>query len=125
MLYTQIGEMVTKLMKRKKEMNIFNFLKEYNLTEKACSYFKKDIDFTLMAGLSQRKMIDLGKVFSRIIASNFVLGMGEKGFRNDLVTNCIDIIRVEVSTLISSFHAENLVIPVAEYKEKSWWYDFV
>jgi hypothetical protein len=70
-------------------------------------------------------MIDLGKVFSRIIASNFVLGMGEKGFRNDLVTNCIDIIRVEVSTLISSFHAENLVIPVAEYKEKSWWYDFV
>lgn len=124
MLYTQIGEMITKLMKRKKEMNIFNFLKEFNLTEKSCSYFQKNIDFSLMAGISQRKMIDLGKVFSRIIAANSVLEMGEKGFRNDLVTNCINIIRVEVSTLISSFHAENLVIPVVEYKEKSWWYDF-
>jgi alkylation response protein AidB-like acyl-CoA dehydrogenase len=125
MLYTQIGEMIAKLMKRKKEMNIFQFLKEYNLTEKACTFFQKDIDFTLTTGLSQRKMIDLGKVFSRIIASNFVLEMGEKGFRNDLVTNCINIIRVEVSTLISSFHTENLVTPIEEYKEKSCWYDFV
>jgi hypothetical protein len=70
-------------------------------------------------------MIDLGKVFSRIIASNFVLEMGEKGFRVDLVNNCINIIRVEVSTLISSFHTENLVTPIEEYKEKSCWYDFV
>ncbi len=125
MLYTQIGEMITKLMKRKKELNVFKFLKEYDLTEKACSFFQKDIDFTLMAGISQRKMIDLGKVFSRIIASNFVLEMGEKGFRNDLVTNCINMIKMEVSTLISSFHTENLVTPIGEYKEKSWWYDFV
>ena len=125
MLYTQIGEMITKLMKRKKEMNIFKFLKEYNLTEKACSFFQKDIDFTLTAGLSQRKMIDLGKVFSRIIASNFVLEMGEKGFRNDLVMNCINIIKVDVSTLISSFHTENLVTTIDDYKEKSWWFDFV
>jgi hypothetical protein len=125
MLYTQIGEMTAKLMKRKKELNIYQFLKEFNLTQKACSFFKKDIDFNLAAGISQRKMIDLGKVFSRIIASNFVIEMGEKGFRNDLVTNCINMIKADVSTLISSFHAENTVTPVEDYKEKSWWFDFV
>lgn len=125
MLYTQIGEMIAKLMKRKKEMNIYQFLQEFNLTQKSCNFFKKDIDFTLAAGLSQRKMIDLGKVFSRIIASNFVIEMGEKGFRNDLVTNCINMIQSDVSILISSFHAENTVTPIEEYKEKSWWYDFV
>ena len=63
MLYTQIGEMIAKLMKRKKESNIYQFLKEFNLTEKACSFFKKEIDFNLMTGLPQRKMLDLGKVF--------------------------------------------------------------
>ncbi len=125
MLYTQIGEMIAKLMRRQKEMNIYQFLKEFNLTQKACSFFKKDIDFTLMTGLSQRKMIDLGKVFSRIIASNFVIEMGENGFRNDLVTNCINTIKVDVATFISSFHAENTVTPIEDYKEKSWWYDFV
>lgn len=122
MLYTQIGEMVMKLMKRMKELNIFNFLKQYNLTEKASAFFKKDIDFTLVTGLSQRKMIDLGKVFSRIIAANSVLDMGEKGFRSDLITNCINMIRVDISTLVSSFHTENKVTPVQEYEDKSWWY---
>ena len=125
MLYTQIGEMIAKLMKRQKEMNIYQFLKEFNLTQKACSFFKKDIDFTLMTGLSQRKMIDLGKVFSRIIASNFVIEMGESGFRKDLVTNCVNTIKVDVATFISSFHAENTVTPIEDYKEKSWWFDFV
>jgi alkylation response protein AidB-like acyl-CoA dehydrogenase len=125
MLYTQIGEMIAKLMKRKKESNIYRFLKEFNLTQKACSFFKKDIDFNLAAGISQRKMIDLGKVFSRIIASNFVIEMGEKGFRNDLVTNCIQMIKADVSILISSFHSENIVTPVEDYKEKSQWFDLV
>jgi alkylation response protein AidB-like acyl-CoA dehydrogenase len=125
MLYTQIGEMIAKLMKRKKESNIYQFLKQFNLTQKAYSFFKKDIDFNLAAGISQRKMIDLGKVFSRIIASNFVIEMGEKGFRNDLVTNCIQMIKADVSILISSFHSENIVTPVEDYKEKSGWFDFV
>ncbi len=125
MLYTQIGEMITKLMKRTKELNIFNFLTAYDLTKKACSFFRKYIDFNVSAGLSQRKMIELGKVFSRIIAANSVLEMGEKGFRDDLVQNCLNIIRVEVSTFISSFHTENLVTPISDYSQKSCWSDFV
>ncbi len=125
MLYTQIGEMISKLMKRSKESNIFHFLKDFDLTKKVSSFFQKDIDFNLMAGLSQRKMIDLGKVFARIIAANSVVVMGEKGFRNDLVESCINIIKVEVSTLISSFHTENMVIPITQYDEKSCWFDFL
>lgn len=125
MLYTQIAEMTIKLMKRKKELNLYKFLKEFNLAEKSSSFFKKDVDFEIAVGLSQRKMIDLGKVFSRIIASNFVVEMGQKGFRNDLVDNCIKMIQTDISVLISSFHAENIVTPIEDYKEHSWWYDFV
>lgn len=125
MLYTQIAEMIAKLMKRSKESNIHNFLEGFNLTKKACAYFKKDIDFDLTTGLSQRKLIDLGKVFSRIIASNFVIEMGENGFRSDLVDNCINMIQTDVSVLISSFHAENKVKPIEDYQDQSWWYQFV
>jgi hypothetical protein len=35
------------------------------------------------------------------------------------------MIKADVSTLISSFHAENTVTPVEDYKAKSWWFDFV
>ncbi len=125
MLYTQIADMILKLMKRAKESNIFTFIKGFNLTEKAADYFQKNIDFNVMAGLSQRKLIDLGKVFARIISANSVLEMGTKGFRNDVIENCINIIKVEVSTFISSFHTENIVIPVTDYSDKSSWYDCV
>lgn len=125
MLYSQIGEMVTKLMKRKKELNIYKFLSKYPLTDKASSFFKKEIDFSLTFGFSQRKMINLGSVFSRIIVSNHVLEMGEKGFRQDLIRQCIDTVRVEISSLIGAFHADNSAIPIEDYSDNSHWYDFV
>ncbi|WP_103866187.1 acyl-CoA dehydrogenase family protein [Aquimarina sp. I32.4] len=125
MLYTQITEIISKLMKRKKEFNIYNFLKDFNLTNKSYSYFKKDIEFVFTLGLKQRKMIDLGKVFSRIISFNFVLEMEEKGFRKDLVENCLEILKLDVSQLINSFHSKNTVIQIEEYQENSHWYNFV
>lgn len=42
-------------------------------------YFANNIDLTPTTALSQRKTVDLGKVFSRIIALHFVLKMMEKG----------------------------------------------
>lgn len=123
MLYTQITEMIVKLMKRKKEFNIYNFFKDFDLTNRAYSYFKKDIEFSFIPDLKQRKMIDLGKVFSRIISLNFVLEMEEKGFRKDLTSNCSEFLKLEVSQLINSFHSKNTVIIIEEYQENSLWYN--
>ena len=125
MLYTQITEMIFKLMKRKKEFNIFSFLENYDLTSRAFSFFKESIDFTVATDLKQRKMIDLGKVFSRIISLDFVLEMGEKGFRNDLIDNCTELVKLEVSNLVNAFHSKNTVLQIEDYNEQSQWFDFV
>ncbi|HBK71736.1 MAG TPA: acyl-CoA dehydrogenase [Flavobacteriaceae bacterium] len=125
MLYTQITQMIGKLMVRKKELNIYKFFKDYELTNKLDSFFKSELDFNYTTGLSQRKMVDLGKAFSRIISANMVMKMGEKGFRNDLITNCLDVIKLEVSQIINSFHGKNTVIEIENYSENSNWYNFV
>lgn len=125
MLYTQIAEIVGKLMKRKNESNIYSFLKEYNLTDKAHSYFKSMLDFSFDSGLKQRKLIDLGKILSRVISLNFVLEMEEKGFRKDLIQNCTEILRHDVSMLVSSFQSKNEVVQIEDYQDNSFWYDFV
>ncbi|WP_434036258.1 acyl-CoA dehydrogenase family protein [Formosa sp. 4Alg 33] len=125
MLYTQITEMLFKLMKRKKEFNIYNFLKEYELTSKSFAYFKEYINFNVDTDLKQRKMIDLGKVFSRIISLNFVLEMQEKGFRQDLTANCIELLKLDVSNLINAFNSKNTVIQIEDYNENSEWYNFI
>ncbi len=122
MLYTQITEMMLKQMKQLKQLNIYAFLKNFELTQRAIDYFKKDTNFTLDINLSQRKMVDLGKIFSRIIASNFVLEIEDKGFRKDLVDNCLSFIQQEVASLMSSFSFNNTVTPIEDYSDKGLWY---
>ncbi len=125
MLYTQIAEIIGKIMKRKNDYNIYAFLKEFNLTDRSHPHFKDIIDFSFTPGLKQRKLVDLGKIFSRVISLNFVLEMEEKGFRKDLVANCVEVIKGDVANLVNSFQNKNTVVQVADYQENSDWYNFV
>ena len=125
MLYTQISEAIIKLLKRKKDFNLFNFLKDSDLTSRSYSYFKKELNFSIDLVLKQRKLIDLGKVLSRVISLNYVLELKDKGFRKDLVENCIQTVKLDVSMLMNSFHYKNTAIQIEDYNENSLWFDFV
>lgn len=124
MLYAQIAEIITRLMKKQKELHLFDFLKGFKLTSEACRHFKKDLSFTINTILSQRKLVDLGKIIGRIVSIGYVLELQEKGFRNDLVDNCISMVKQEVSALISSFHFDNPVSVVEDYPTDSSWLEF-
>jgi alkylation response protein AidB-like acyl-CoA dehydrogenase len=125
MLYTQIAEMVTRLMKKQKQLHLFDFLKDFKLMSEACHYFKKDLNFIINTTLSQRKMVDLGKIFGRIIAVGYVLDLQSKGYRKDLVDNCIATVRQEVSALFASFRFDHTVTVVEDYNDNSAWLNFV
>lgn len=109
----------------KKEFNVYEFLKDFHLTDKASDYFKKELNFDFTSGLNQRKLIDLGRVFSRVISFNYVLDMNEAGFRKDLVDSCAQILKLEVSQFINLFQSTNTVIPVEAYHEKGAWQQFI
>lgn len=121
MLYTQIAEMITRAMKKGKQSNVYEYLKELTLTSQACEYYKKDLNFELSATLTQRKMVDLGKIFARVICTEYVLQLQQKGFRKDLVENSIRMIQQEVAGLISAYHFDNTVGVIDDYSENSSW----
>jgi len=79
-LYAQITEGLMKLMKRAKEKNVFQFLKGYDLTDRAADYVKDPMNFNLDMEMSQRKTVEMGKVIGRIISMNQVLDLAQKGF---------------------------------------------
>jgi hypothetical protein len=124
MLYTQISEIVLKLMNRQKEMNLSGFLKIYDLTEKAADYFKSILNFTVDVKMPQRKIVDLGKIISKVISANQVVELGIKGFRPDLIRDSLENLRQEVSILVSSFKFLTSISPIEEYKENSSWLSF-
>src|SRR5690606_35492521 len=125
MLYSQIADMVVRAMRKQKQANLYDYLKDFDLTSTASEYFKKDLDFTLSSSLSQRKLVDLGKIIGRIVCIGYVLELQEKGFRKDLVDSCILTVQQEVSALFSSFHFDNTAQVVADYTEDSTWLNFV
>ncbi len=121
MLYTQISELVTKLMVRQKVSNLAGFLADYNLTNKVSEQFKSLLSFVVEPKNNQRKNVDLGKIISRVVSANMVFDMGVKGFRQDLVNNCIENLKHEVSMLVSSYKFKTAVSPVEEYRESASW----
>jgi len=124
MLYTQISEMLIKMMGRKKVMNLANFLSSYNLTKNVADHFKSILSFTVDVKMQQRKMVDLGKIISRVISANHLENLGAKGFRMDLIENGLETIKHEISMLVSSYKFQTTVSPTEDYKENSSWLEF-
>ena len=109
---------------RQKIMNLSEFLKNYNLTQNAADHFSSILNFKIDVNLPQRKLVDLGKSLSRVIAANHVIDVGTKGFRSDLISDSLETIKHEISMLVSSYKFQTDVTPIEEYKDDSNWLAF-
>jgi len=124
MLYTQIAETVLRLMKKQKQGHLFSFLKDFKLTAEACLPFKQELSFTINESVPQRKLVDLGKILARVISIAYVLQLAEKGFRPDLVDNCIVSVKQEIVALVAAFNLSNNGQVIPDYAENSSWLAF-
>jgi len=124
-LYAQISEGLVKMMKRAKENNLFQFLKDFNLTNKAADYIKNQTDFNLDFQIPQRKLVELGKIIGRVISMNQVIDLEIKGFRKDLIEGGILTLQQEITRLMATFSLANKSTLVEDYEEDSSWLDFV
>ncbi len=124
-LYEQIADGVLKSMRRAKESNLYRFLKGFALTSRASSCFRSLLDFQLAESLSQRRKVDLGRILGRIVSAQMVIDLGERGFRGDLIDNCISSLQRQIAGIFGSFHAVSRSEMVDEYAEGSRWADFI
>jgi hypothetical protein len=124
-LYQQISEAVLKLMRRTKQDNLFEFLKGYKITARAADYFKEVLNFEVDLKLPQRKLVELGRVLGRIISMELVIDLGDRGFRNDLITHALTILRQDIESLLQTYRSANTAVAVDAYEEESFWLNFV
>lgn len=124
-LYAQISENLVKMMKKTKESNLYQFLKDFNLTSKSAPSMKEMLDFELNLELPQRKMVELGQILGRIVSFEMVINMGEKGYRSDLINNGLIFLKQEITSLFQHFNFSNQTRVVEDYQEESNWMNFV
>ncbi len=124
-LYAQISEALVKMMKRTKENNLFQFLKGFDLTDKAVHFVKKQVDFNLDLQIPQRKLVEMGKIIGRVISMNQVLDLGDKGYKKELIDGSVNYLQQEIGKLMSAFNFKGNNIVVDGYEENSSWLNFV
>ena len=123
MLYAQVGEGLVKRMKKAGIRNLFRFLRQYRHTEHASGDLKDLLQFNLITPMNQRKLVELGKVMSRIVSMDMVIALGEKGFSQYLVDNAVVEIRHEIAGLLGSFNNKDAPPIVDDYSLRSSWFD--
>jgi hypothetical protein len=124
-LYIQISETVLKLMSIAKENNFLQFLKNFHLSSHAAGYLKNLLDFSIDKQLPQRKLAALGLVISRIVAMDYVISVGDRGFPADLINGATQMLHQEITTLINDYSFSQSVNVVMDYEENSFWLNWV
>ncbi|MCH8558244.1 MAG: acyl-CoA/acyl-ACP dehydrogenase [Balneolia bacterium] len=124
-LYQQITESVVKSMRRAKLTNLFSFLKDHELSNHSAVMLKDTLNFDIDYTLSQRKLVDLGQALSRVFSMNFVVQLGENGFRSDLIQNALSHLSQEVSQHINAYSGKQELLVVTDYTEDSDWSSYL
>jgi hypothetical protein len=124
-LYQQISEAVLKKMRRLKEKNLYRYLKDYELTSRAADRFEDSLNFEVDLQMPQRKLVDLGRMLGRIITMDLTARLGDRGFRSDLVSNCLAILQQEAESILSTYRGSSMPSVVEDYVQDSAWLDFV
>ena len=124
-LYQQISEAMLKSMRQMKEKNLETFLSDHDLTSRAVEYFNDALNFEVDQSLSQRKLVELGRILGRVVTMELVIELGDRGFRSDLISNCLQVFRRNVEGLLAGYHETGQTDVIEDYVEGSAWIDFV
>jgi len=119
-LYAQITETLLKQMKIARQKNLSTYLAGFELTSLASERLKTLLDFEINPSMSQRKLVELGWVVSRIVVMDLVLKLGAKGFSDDLVQGCLVNFQQQIATQLQSYSFDNrteLIEPDREYPD--------
>jgi alkylation response protein AidB-like acyl-CoA dehydrogenase len=124
-LYQQISESVLKSMRSLEEKNLYAFLSDYEMTHRAADYFEDTLDFEVDLSLPQRKLVELGRILGRVISMELTIELGDRGFRSDLISNCLQVFRKEVDGRVTAYRDHEPTEVVENYVEGSAWLDYV
>ena len=80
------------------------------------------LEFELTTQLPQRKLVELGKVMSRIVSMEMVIALSSRGFRQDLIDNALIELRHDISGLLGAFNSQFLPAIVDDYNDHSSWF---
>lgn len=110
-------------MRKLKSTNLYDFLKDYDLTIRSSDYFKDVLNFEIDAKMPQRKLVQLGEALGRMISMEFTLNLGDQGFNKDLIDNAISNLQEEIKSILTTFKSDTISQVVEDFQMESSWFN--
>lgn len=124
-LYQQVSESILKKMRKLKLENLYKFLSEFKLTERASEYFKDLLDFKVDNQLTQNRLVELGQIISKVISLEFTLRLSDKGFNKQLINNAVQTLIGDIERLLPAFINDKAPAVVENFQESSSWLESI
>jgi len=124
-LYQQITGSIVGQMSRRDESDLLEHLSSLELTSRGADRCRDVLSFQVDQGMSQRKEVQLGRALGRIISMQFVLELGDRGFREDLIRGAVKVLQQDVASLLSGYRRISEEDAVDDYGRESSWLEFV
>ena len=126
-LYQQITDTVLKHMRRAKVSNLGAFMSDFAPLKRAADRFDGAFDFAVDAStLPQRKSVELGRALGRVAVMEYIIELGDRGFRSDLISNALNVFVQDVRSLLCSYETQTEPLAIDAYDDdESSWLNFV
>lgn len=124
-LYQQISESVLKMMRKFKNANLYDFLKNYDLTLRSSEYFKDVLDFEIDTKMPQRKLVELGRALGRMVSMEFTLNLGDQGFNAELINNAVSVLQEEIKGIFETFSHGSISGVIEDFQTESSWFNLL
>jgi len=124
-LYQQISEAVVKGMRKMSIPNLYQYLKDHELSNRAADYLKGSLNFEIDFKMAQDKLVQLGQAVGRIMALESVLKLGDKGFNTHLIDNAVEFLKQDINTILCNYQHSAQLNVVENYQVDSSWLGLV
>jgi len=121
MLFSQVAESVVKIMKKKSLSCLGDYFKNDENINEAYDRYKASLDFNLESKVSQRKLVRLGEIISRVLAAQYVCELRDSGFNSELAEATLECLGQEISAYANSYVQHKGIMPVDYFQEDSNW----
>jgi alkylation response protein AidB-like acyl-CoA dehydrogenase len=120
-LYQQISDSVIKMMRKMKEINLYQFFSQYEFSSRAAEYLKDALNVNIDTTVAQHKMVELGKAISKIISLEMVLRFSEKNFNRELIRNAVQTLVADIQSMMFNYNVHRPALVSEYYNENSSW----
>ena len=125
MLFSQVAESVIKIMKKKPFSCLGDYFKSDHKMQEAYDRYKHYLDFNIDLKVSQRKLVRLGEIISRVLIAQYIYELRDAGYNSRLAEATLDCLGQEISAYANSYVQHKGVMPVDYYQEDSNWSTYV